>query len=176
MTWIQTHAGGKLDYADENWTALSIEEIAHSLSNTCRYNGHCNEFYSVAEHSVWVSFLVPNEYLLPALLHDASEAYVGDVPRPLKKFMGQLFADLEEKAAVAVGKKFDITPDLFHCHEVKRADNAMLWYETQRLMPKNPVWNQFHDKGLDGKIKIQCLKPEDAKRLFLNRYKQIISH
>ncbi|MEM4379972.1 MAG: hypothetical protein QXL01_04720, partial [Thermoplasmatales archaeon] len=83
--WIETYSGKKFDYLAQS--ELDIEDIAHALSNLCRFNGHTRVFYSVAEHSVNVSSMVPPELKIAALLHDAAEAYIGDVPSPLKQLI-----------------------------------------------------------------------------------------
>ena len=86
-TWIQTSSGGKFYYDSDDTDCINIEDIAHALSNPCRFGGHSGRFYSVAQHSVVVAYLVEKELMLTALLHDASEAYVVDVPRPLKRIL-----------------------------------------------------------------------------------------
>lgn len=178
--WIMTQSGGVLDYDAAEYTALSIDEIAHSLSNQCRYNGHCSDYYSVAEHSVHVSHLVGATYnkrwALAALLHDASEAYVCDLPRPLKKAMGKSFSDYEDKAMLSVAKKFGLEVGDFHHQIIKDADNVMIYYETSVLMNYHPVWETFSDfKFDDNKPNIECLNPRDAKSAFLQRYEEIMA-
>lgn len=109
MTIINTFSGIEFDLLNPNPNDIDIEDIAHELSMLCRFNGHCKEFYSVAEHSVYVSYEIDEEFALIGLLHDAAEAYLGDVPTPLKKLLpefkradNQLFAD--EFIALIEGK------------------------------------------------------------------------
>jgi len=83
--WIQTISGRKFPLAEPDPNQIDIEDIAHALSMLCRFNGHCTQFYSVAEHSMHVSHEISNDLALAGLLHDAAEAYLGDVPSPLKK-------------------------------------------------------------------------------------------
>lgn len=174
--WIMTYSGGVIDYDDECWNSLSIEEIAASLSKQCRYNGHTKAFYSVAEHSVHVSRMVDNDYKLAALLHDASEAYVSDLPRPLKKAMGTDFSKFEDKAMESVARKFGLEVEDFHSKAVKDADNAMLYYETKELMHYHPIWETFYDKQFNEfEPSILCLNPEEANNLFLNEYELLMS-
>ncbi len=84
--WIQTYTGRKFFPLDPDPEMICIEDIAHSLSQLCRYNGHSKIFYSVAQHSLVLSRELCSgwQYALMALLHDASEAYLSDLPRPLK--------------------------------------------------------------------------------------------
>ena len=94
--WIQTYTGRKFHPLDPAMTDFDLRDIAHSLSLLCRFNGHCLRFYSVAEHSVRVSRILPDDLKLWGLLHDAGEAYLTDLPRPVK---GQMpgFRDMEDK-------------------------------------------------------------------------------
>lgn len=87
MTWILTRSGRKFDLARPTADMVDPADIAHSLSMQCRFNGHTSRYYSVAQHSYLVADLVPAEDQLAGLLHDATEAYVGDLVRPLKEGM-----------------------------------------------------------------------------------------
>ena len=98
MTWIQTYTGKPFDIFEPDQMSINLWDIAHSLANQARFNGHTMEFYSVAQHSIIVSRLVPNHLDMEAigLLHDASEAYIGDLVRPIKKSMPS-YVEVEEK-------------------------------------------------------------------------------
>jgi len=137
--WLQTSSGIAFWPLDPRPEEVEIQDIAHALSNMCRYGGHCREFYSVAQHSVLVSQALSPEYKLWGLLHDAGEAYVVDIPRPLKRFLTN-YAEIEKGVMNAVCDKFDMArkmPD-----EVKRVDNAILADEMPQLMKSPPrPWN-----------------------------------
>jgi uncharacterized protein len=115
---------------------IRIDDIAWALSNICRYGGHCHRNYSVAEHTLLVAGLLPPHKKLYALLHDAPEAYLGDIPTPLKRRMPQ-FKELETKVARVVAEAFNIDPDEFlseiETGDVKQADLMALKYEQSFL-------------------------------------------
>src|ERR1043165_2313879 len=81
---IMLHSGAWLDFCEPASSEFTIEDIAHGLANICRYSGQCKDFYSVAEHSILVSETAKG-FELEALLHDAAEAFLGDITRPLKQ-------------------------------------------------------------------------------------------
>lgn len=129
--WIRTFKGIEYWPLDPRPEDVLIEDIAHALANVCRYAGHTSRFYSVAEHSILVSRLVAPELALAGLLHDATEAYVVDVPRPLKRYLTN-YAEIEELNWQAVAAKFDLNPVM---HEsIKNADNAILVTEMRIFM------------------------------------------
>lgn len=84
---FNTFSGRSVSLYDPTPEMICIEDIAHALSHVCRFGGHTREFYSVAQHSCLVSYLAPAEWRLAALMHDATEAYLGDVIRPLKNIL-----------------------------------------------------------------------------------------
>lgn len=145
MTWILTRSGRKFDLANPTADMVDPTDIAHSLSMQCRFNGHTSSFYSVAQHSYLVADLVPAEHQLAALLHDATEAYVGDLVRPLKEGMylyygnigvACVYAATEERVWQTICQRFDLDPILPDC--VKHADLAALATEKRDLMPSHP--------------------------------------
>ena len=132
MTWIQTSLGLKFDFEDPNPQSVHILDIANSLAKLCRFTGHSKEFYSVAQHSVIVSYVCAEENALVGLLHDSTEAYVGDMSRPLKKVIPE-FKKFEnqiwtEAIAPAFGLPSSIPDD------VKTADDIALQWEVNWLM------------------------------------------
>ena len=87
MSWITTQSGKHFDFNNLSAADICIEDISCALSNLCRFTGHVQDFYSVAQHSVHVSYLVPPEFALEALLHDAAEAYCNDISAPRKRLL-----------------------------------------------------------------------------------------
>src|SRR5579859_7012785 len=131
--WIETFSGKKFHLLEPQPDEICIEDIAHALSNQCRYTGHTRRFYSVAEHSVHVSLLAVH-YQLDGLLHDASEAYICDLARPVKMLtpVGKPYYEIEDRIMRVIAEKFGFTwpPP----KEVKEADNIMLLSEKDQLM------------------------------------------
>lgn len=107
MTDIRLYSGKTVNIFGMTIEDIDIEDIARSLSRQCRYNGHSKGHISVAEHSVWVSCAVPEKFALEGLLHDAAEAYVGDVTVPIKEMLPQ-FKDLEMRIWRVIAHKFDL--------------------------------------------------------------------
>jgi hypothetical protein len=109
--WMQTASGRMFWPLDPRPEEVHIEDIAGALSKLCRYNGHCEWHYSVAQHSVYVSYQVPREHEFAALMHDATEAYCADVPRPLKKHLAG-YADIERNIWLAIAQRYNLPADL----------------------------------------------------------------
>ena len=102
--YIQTYTGRLVNPFDIKEGDISIEDIAHSLSMQCRFNGNTNKFYSVAEHSINVSLILssmPAKTQLLGLLHDATEAYLSDIPTPVKKYLPD-YLSIEEKLSTDI--------------------------------------------------------------------------
>ena len=168
--WMQTYSGRKFWPIDPIASEVYIEDIAHALSMMCRYNGHCNFFYSVAEHSVLVSKNVPKEYALWGLLHDASEAYIADIVRPAKRFIDG-YKSIEDKIMQSVCERFSLRHCMPEC--VRIADNSILADEMDQVMgPKPDTWKTDYQKlG----VKIKGMHPKEAENAFLDRYHSIVS-
>ena len=83
--YVSTYTGKQFFPLDPQQDQVDIEDIAHGLAYQCRFNGQTRYFYSVAQHSLIVAGLVPKRLYLAALLHDAAEAYMGDMVKPLKQ-------------------------------------------------------------------------------------------
>ena len=171
--WMQAFTGRPVWPLDPRPEDIDIENIASSLSKLCRFGGHIDredDIYSVAEHSVYVSLQVPFEHAFPALLHDATEAYVVDVPRPVKYGLSD-YAEIEQRNWLAIAAHFGIDPDLDPC--IKHADNTVLLAERDQIMKPAPMpWEWA--KGLTpAPIQVQCLSPGKAKKLFLDRFYEL---
>ncbi len=148
---------------------IRIEDIALALSRICRFAAHTLRFYSVAEHCVLVSRLVPQEAALPALLHDASEAYLGDVSFPLKAVLPDYKA-IERRMEAAIDQAFGIDSHKWRV-EIKSADIKMSIVEAHRLMPPSPkYWGTAPD---DASIPVEGWSPAEARRRFLERFTEL---
>lgn len=172
--WMQTRSGRAYHFENPRQHEITLGDIAHALSNICRYGGHANRFYSVAEHSVRVSEVVERthpEHAFAALMHDATEAYVGDVPRPLKALLGPVYAALEAKAWAAICVKFAINPFL---HEsVKAADNAVLLAERDVLLETPPIPWTWAAGLVPADVRIYGYAPNIARDEFIERYREL---
>lgn len=167
---ISTISGKFFDILKPEDYEFDIDEIATALSNICRYTGHVEKFYSVAEHSVLVSRLVPPRLALTGLLHDASEAFVGDVSSPLKKLLPE-YREIEERVQQAIANQFSV-PYPFP-EEIHEADKRMYWNERQNVAPgpKDTLWHTEFRAAR--KVHASGMRPIMAKRFFLKRYKEI---
>ncbi len=131
---ILTHSGISFNLMEPDPDLIEIDDIAHALAYICRFTGHTRVFYSVAEHSVRTSLCacVPQEHALEALLHDAAEAYIGDVSSPLKAQLHE-YRNIEFRLEQAIRQRFGLPPKHAPC--VKQADLTMLATEKRDLMP-----------------------------------------
>lgn len=135
--WMQTYTGRQFWPLDPRPEEVAIEDIARALSMQCRFAGHCAKFYSVADHSVRVSMhagdLDDPTFALAGLLHDAAEAYVVDVPRPLKRFLPG-YKEIEREVARAIEKRFGLPVDIFEDGAIKHWDEVLLATEARDVM------------------------------------------
>lgn len=139
--WIETVSGKKFHFLNPTDDEIDIEDIAYALANQCRFNGHCDRFYSVAEHSVFVSALLPKELQLEGLLHDSAEAYLSDIPTPIKQFLPQ-FKEMEAVVMAAIIRKFGLKGDIASNHQIKQADLQQLKTEAETMLPsKGAEWS-----------------------------------
>ena len=186
MTWMQTYSGQAFVIANPTPDQILLEDIAQALSNQCRFAGHCLKYYSVAEHSVHVcnrvqEFLDVEEAtegqrqaLAMALLHDAAEAYLLDLPRPLKYEEGmEFYRGMHKKVTKVILEKFDLLkPDasivtLDVAFLIKQADNEMLATEAKQIMAPHPMeWDPLPNP-LD--LELGCWRPERARDVFLKQ-------
>lgn len=170
---IQVSSGAYFDFTSPNKRLVSIDEIAHSLSQICRFTGHCSEFYSVAQHSVLVSYLVPCERAFEGLMHDAHEAYIGDVSSPLKMLLPQ-YQELDKYISAAVRAQFGLPAALDP--SVKAADLVMLATEQRDLFPHNPedarFWRILHGVTPMSE-RLQPMRCDIAYAAFMHRYYEL---
>ena len=164
--WITTWSGKKFHFLDPQPEEIDIRDIAHALSLTCRFAGQCKTFYSVAEHSIKVAEIVPEEYRLHALLHDASEAYLPDIPRPMKAELPE-FKKMEATILMAIWGKFKPDWNDGGLITYKAADNILLATEARDLMDNTNDWATL-PPALP-KV-IVPMKSRDAEALFLVRF------
>lgn len=136
MTFIITSTGKQFELLQPTSDMVDIRDIAHALSRICRFNGHTKEHYSVAQHSVLVSRNVPNCVRREALLHDAAEAYIGDITSPLKRVLGETFKQIEKRIEQAVADHFGFDPRMQS--DVKISDLRALATERRDLLAYHP--------------------------------------
>jgi hypothetical protein len=168
--FIGTFSGLRFWPLDPNPEKILIADIAHALAHQCRFGGHASKFYSVAEHSVHVSHLCLPEHALWGLLHDASEAYLVDLPRPLKLLPEfAVYREAERRLQRAVAARFGLPPD--QPAKVTEADDTMLWIEAHSLLGSMPV-EAIRDTHHPFEI-TNPLLPVEAERRFLARFKEL---
>jgi len=166
-TTMQTFTGKLIDLSQFSHEDVRLPDISHALSLLNRFTGHSKVPYSVAQHSVMVSRICLPEHAMWGLLHDASEAYLGDIATPLKTMLPD-YAVLEEKFQRAIAKAFHLSWPI--PEEVKRADKRALMAEKRDLVTGD------HDWGIDvepmaGPINPYCW--QQAKKLFEDRYLEL---
>lgn len=167
MSAILTYSGRMLDVLTPDPEDINPIDIAHALSNLCRFTGHTRHFYSVAQHSVLVASLLPRELRFMGLMHDAAEAYVADMSKPIKNLLGN-YRELEASVWKAICIRFDLPIDLPDA--VKRADTLALGMEKRDLMPEHPeVWPLLAGLTLPP-TPVLPLGPEDARFIWLEAY------
>lgn len=170
--WMQTYTGRPFYPLEPTLDDIEIESIAHSLSMTCRYNGHCLKFYSVAEHCVLLSHTVDPEYARWALMHDAGEAYVGDMVRPLKPDMPE-FVAIETNLEVMIAGRFNLGWPM--PAQVKEHDTRIVVDEMeQNMAPARLPWLLLDGQRPLG-VTLQCWSPDRAEAEYMSRYQQLFN-
>lgn len=176
MTWIQTASGRKFDYLSMDPEQWCIQDIARGLANKCRFSGQLSwsgVWYSVAEHCVHVSYMVPYGHELDGLMHDAVESVMGDVPTPLKKMIPE-FGRIEDQLYRAMASKFHVS--LSVPRQVKAVDNEILLAERDHLFgPPIEPWDL--DSTVAPRLPehgFPCWSPRAAENAFLTRFEQLV--
>lgn len=173
---ISTHTGLLFNYYAPE---VNLTDVAHGLSNTCRFSGQTDRYYSVAEHSILVAAIVFNQtsdhfLALAALWHDAHEAYVGDIPTPLKRVLGGEYRIITNRIDDEVGVYLGIHPDLLHNPDVKNADRLAMLYEASILQPRSDAWafthNLAHDEARSSFGDLPCFLPVAAENCFIQTH------
>lgn len=176
MSWIQTYTGRvAFTVFEPKAEQIAIEDISHALALTCRFGGHSMIHYSVAQHSVLMASIAPEEYRLEALMHDAAEAYLGDMVRPLKLRMPE-FVAAERLVEDAIIERFGLRLREPECARViKELDLSMLVAEQRQVMSKLPMpWSSL--EGVQpAAVTIQEMTWREADALFWDSFWDLFS-
>lgn len=177
--WIQTYSGKKFYPYNPQIEMIDIQDIAHSLSMLCRFTGHCKWHYSVAQHSVIMAnkMLIDgysSRWALYALLHDGSEAFMGDLNTPTKSCLPE-YRRMEDKIQDIIWQAFDLSipSDEEYRTHVKLYDNIMFVNEARQLMPDISEYDL--PRVPDMKIDIPQISPQQAEFYFLELYDKLKS-
>lgn len=175
--WIGLLSGARMDYDNPEESDVTLDDLASALSNICRFSGHLPCFYSVAQHLVNTSRIVPVEFAFDALMHDTAEAFTNDLPTPLKWSL-PIFKELEVKIESAMSRRFGFNYP--YVPEVKLADTQMLLLEKKYVKLDDKEWPNYPDlapeveRELLSKVDLKPWQPVRAKREFLERYGQLL--
>lgn len=175
--WIGLLSGARMDYDNPEESDVTLDDLASALSNICRFSGHLPCFYSVAQHLVNTSRIVPVEFAFDALMHDTAEAFTNDLPTPLKWSL-PIFKELEVKIESAMSRRFGFNYP--YVPEVKLADTQMLLLEKKYVKLDDREWPNYPDlapeveRELLSKVDLKPWQPVRAKREFLERYGQLL--
>lgn len=172
MSFIQTLSGKKFNFINPTAADVDIEDIANALSNICRFAGHLPEFYSVAQHSVLASQIVPPEFAFEALMHDAAEAYCQDVPAPLKALLPD-YRRIEARVDGLIREVFGLPEEMSPL--VKYADLTMLATERRDLdIDDGTPWPILEGIPTSDIIDIVPLRPGQAFGMFMARFNELM--
>jgi hypothetical protein len=162
--WMQIATGRAFWPMDPREDEIFIEDIAAALSKLCRYGGHCTRFYSVAEHCILAARAAPEGLRLPTLMHDASEAYLSDVIRPVKAHLTN-YKTIEANLERAIAGRFGLPWPM--PAQVKALDEAMIADERdQAMLPAPMAWSQWNPVPPLG-VELQFWSPDRAESEFL---------
>lgn len=175
--WLQAHSGKAIDLLNPDPSSILIEDIAHSLARIGRYTGHTtgNSIYSVAQHSCIVAGLLPDELKFEGLMHDAHEAYIGDISTPVKDAIralgsGSGLDTLDQLWMSAIAKRFGFSEH--HHPSVKHADRQALVHEVASfLAPSERPW--VFDGLIQGGTYYSAWSIDTAQQYFLRMFKEL---
>ena len=175
--YIETVSGIKFEFTNPKPEQFDIKDIAHALAMNCRYTGHSNVFYSVAEHSWQMARMLsnlPKEVQLGALLHDASEAYITDIASPIKQHLPD-YQMMEDNILSALFDKYGLEYPMHPA--IKVADRAMLSIEAHYLLPSQGndwgMWKEINRPKIDVVYRPIGMEPRQAKANFLDKYYEL---
>lgn len=173
-----THSGAWFYPDDPRPEEITVLDIAHALSHQCRYNGHCPEFYSVAQHAVYcadaaAALGLDETVQFEALMHDAAEAYVSDLPRPVKALLPGYYA-LEDRVLRAIAAKYGFQGQM--SGDVRSIDDRVLHTEARDMgLGFNMAWGG-EDEGPYDFLAVNPCSPEEAKYRFIDRFCELSGH
>jgi uncharacterized protein len=170
--YIRTYSGQKFWILDPRPEDINIIDVAHALSMKCRFGGHCQTFYSVAQHSMYVAYgvftLIDSEdTCLWGLLHDLAEAYLPDTPRPIKNMVTGILIEAEEKIMDAAIKRFQLNPQK-EPTVIKLIDNSVGIMESKAIMDSSNEedWSGYDHIKLNFNI-VPLRNQETIEKMFL---------
>jgi len=172
--YFQTYNGKRVHPLSPSQDEIVIEDVAHSLSQQCRFLGHTRALYTVAQHCVLVSEIVPSGDALWGLLHDASEAYLGDLPAPIKRDPQMEFYRIaEQRLLTCIVQKFGLAPEM--PQSVERADKILLATEFRDVSAVDDLDWIIAECGCEpaASLWIAPWPPGVAKRRFLARFQEL---
>lgn len=163
----------EIDILNLNEDMIVLDDISSGLANICRFGGQVNNWYSIAQHSILVSDLAPEELKLEALFHDAAEAYIGDVIKPLKHILDPLYGPIEENFQQIIFNKFNL--DCYKLKYIKEFDIKALQMEKKALKDNDfKEWNSFW-KDRYFTITPHTMSPTMSNIVFIDNYKKLIA-
>lgn len=187
--WIQTFSGHKFYPLDPNPGLIDLEDLAHGLAHECRYGNHSNKFYSVADHSWMMSkylFTVERypdsvhdlqNLKLYALLHDSAEAYLCDIPRPVKHRPEMLFyREAEDRLLDMILDKFGIERSAEIDGLIKTADRDMLCHELADRNVRKPVHEDYEIRPTTEMLEcgMHCFSPVTMKSIWFEEFVNVL--
>jgi hypothetical protein len=174
-TFTYTYSGKRYYPLDPKPSSIDIRDIAHALSLVCRWNGQIKQHFSVAAHSIVVSNMVPVEHALCALLHDASEAYLPDMPSPIKSLLPD-FRRLEDAVQQAVAQKFSLQwpfPQPVHEADVRCRHAEYFYLRGDPSIDLPPFHLVPNGRELAMVARFMEEPPDVIEQAFLMRYEEL---